>query len=83
MSGLVEWAQDYVIKPGGFWRNLPDEDPPPLDYDIYDDSGATDEERMLAWRLMVQAFNDRNDGYADILGKVVAAALARARGDTP
>jgi hypothetical protein len=77
VSGLVEWANDYMVKPGGFWMNQPDE-PEPLGYDIYDDSDATDEDRMFALRLMAQVFADRND-YYDIAAKAVAAALARQR----
>jgi hypothetical protein len=77
---LLDWAKDGP-KPGGFWMNQPDE-PAPLDYDIYDDSAATDEDRRFALRLMHQVWNDRND-YYDIAAKAVAAALAACRSERP
>lgn len=81
MSTLADvWGIDLDRRPGGFWNNLPEpEETEPLPYDIYDDSEATDAERMLAVRLILQAYDDGND-YYDIVAKVVAAAFARLRG---
>jgi hypothetical protein len=68
-----------MVKPGGFWANQP-EDLEPLDYDIYDDREATDEERLLSIRLVDQVVRDRNYDYDhEITAKAVAAALARQR----
>jgi hypothetical protein len=81
MSALADvWGVDFDRRPGGFWNNLPEpEQTEPLLYDIYDDSAATDAERMFAVRLILQAYNDDND-YYDTIAKVVAAAFARLRG---